>query len=462
MQTATENTQVAIINESIELFRSAPEILQNNQQRTQKALIVGNKILAEWQAAWQIPNQEERLQALAALDERSNKFLVNCSTALKEEKESRAAITQMMDEFKKLFTSAENEIDKAKANTIPSHVQVQRDTYAKEMHRIAEEKRIAAQKEADKQKELIEVKAKLEVAFSNGYGDYLLGKKQKLNAAFNALTLADFEDGVAIKFEAITFNYGYAFQVPAIPCYHITKEAFDTIVVEVVTTKEQEYVANYAAEMNLLHGELKDKLSSKYQELVEQKRLADEAAAEAERQRIETERRNAEIAAANEEERKRLEAEAEQARIENEKRNAELKAQQEAAERERKEREDAENARLAKEAEEAKKRAEQDAEIKTQGEQTMVMFNQEAAIAEIEAPAAKVGYDITVLHPVGFTQIFALWFENEGKNLGIDKIGNTKLDQMKAWAEKYAVKTGTKIDSKFVKYEESFKAVNKK
>ncbi|MBK7883038.1 MAG: hypothetical protein IPJ81_03900 [Chitinophagaceae bacterium] len=60
------------------------------------------------------------------------------------------------------------------------------------------------------------------------------------------------------------------------------------------------------------------------------------------------------------------------------------------------------------------------------------------------------------------SEIFAMWFEKEGKNLPIDKIGNTKLDQMKAWAEKHAFKTGTKIESKFIKYEESFKAVNRK
>ncbi len=36
------------------------------------------------------------------------------------------------------------------------------------------------------------------------------------------------------------------------------------------------------------------------------------------------------------------------------------------------------------------------------------------------------------------------------------------MDQMKAWAEKHAQKTGTFIESKFLKYEESFKAVNRK
>ena len=169
------------------------------------------------------------------------------------------------------------------------------------------------------------------------------------------------------------------------------------------------------------------------------------------------------MAKANAAEKKRLEAEAEAARIENEKKNAELKAQQEKAAEEQKAREEADAIRMQDEAAEARRKAEQDADIKKQGEQTMVMFEQEAAIAET-ASAAEVrqGYEIVVLHPVGYTQIFQLWFENEGKNLPVDKMGNTKLEQMKSWAEKYALKNDVKIESKFLKYEESFKAVNRK
>jgi hypothetical protein len=90
------------------------------------------------------------------------------------------------------------------------------------------------------------------------------------------------------------------------------------------------------------------------------------------------------------------------------------------------------------------------------------MFEQEAAVADVSAPEARQGYEIIVLHQAGYVQIFQMWFENEGKNLPLDKMGGTKLEQMKAWAEKHAHKTGTKIEGKFLKYEESFKAVNRK
>ena len=139
-----------LIENSLEGFRSAPEILKTNQERTQKAVAVGNNILIAWQDAWAIADEDEKMKALAAVDERSNKYLVNCGTALKEEKELRSAITQLMDEFKKMFTSAENDIDKAKAGTVPARVQDQRNTYAKEAAAITERKR----KEAERQQKI--------------------------------------------------------------------------------------------------------------------------------------------------------------------------------------------------------------------------------------------------------------------------------------------------------------------
>ena len=112
---------------------------------------------------------------------------------------------------------------------------------------------------------------------------------------------------------------------------------------------------------------------------------------------------------------------------------------------------------------EAKAKADQEAELKKQGDHTMAMFDKEAAIAEnIQAPEARQGFEIEILHPAAWVQIFQLWFENQGKNMAIDKIGTTKMDQMKSWAEKHAHKEEVMIESKFLKYVPSFKAVNRK
>lgn len=464
MQTEVNN-QVAVIHNSIELFKSAPEILKQNQERTQKAIAIGNNILQQWAEAWAIEDEEQRMAALTEVDTRSNNYLVNCGNALKQEKEMRAAITQMMDLLKKMFTEAENEIDKTKGNTVPGKVQSNRDNYAAESFKVAERQRKEAELAAARAKEVIDLKAQAEIRLSNKYNDYLLTAKTYLQNGFNSISLDDFEDKQA-KLKAYTPALNpdiiYSFQLGLFGNHH-SRDEINAIISEIITSRLPEFTSNYNAELTMLRDELIEKLPSKKTELLEQKRLADEAAAAAEAARKAEAERQAAIAKANAEEKARLEAEAEKARQEEAIRQAELKAKQDAAIAEQKRREEEEAAKLAAEAEEAKRKAEQEAELKKQSEQTMVMFEKEAAIAEsVQAPEARQGYEITILHQGAYVQIFQLWFENEGMNLPIDKIGNTKLDQMKAWCEKHAHKTGTKIESKFLKYEESFKAVNRK
>ena len=198
-------------------------------------------------------------------------------------------------------------------------------------------------------------------------------------------------------------------------------------------------------------------------ELNEQKRLADEAAAEAERQRIAEEKRQQQLAAAKADEKIKLEEQQRIQREEEQKRNEKLKLDQERAAAEQKKREEEDAERLRLEEAETRQKAEQQQDLKTQGAQTLALFEKESMIAEAPpTPEVRQGFEIVILHPVAWVQIFQLWFENEGKNLAADKIANTKLDQMKTWAEKHAHKNDVKIESKFLKYEPSFKAVNRK
>jgi hypothetical protein len=140
-----------------------------------------------------------------------------------------------------------------------------------------------------------------------------------------------------------------------------------------------------------------------------------------------------------------------------------LRKQKEQAEADRKKREEEEAAEIARKNEEEQKKAAEKVDIESQGEATMAMFEKEMQVADTnDAGPIREGYEIIIKHPVGYTQIFAFWFERAGKDLAIDKLGNTKLDQMKAWCEKLAFKTNEKITSQFIEYKETFKAVNKK
>ena len=468
METQELDKQVMIIQNSVEIFKTAPEILKSNQQRSQKAVIVGTRLLSDWEMAMQIVDENERMTALAAIDERSNKFLVNCGAALKEEKELRAAITQLMDEFKKMFTSAENEIDKTKSGTVADKVQGRRNEYAKQAYQVAERKRMELEREAAKDKEEIEIRSYVEKWVSDKLISLLSAKKLSLTNAFNSITLEDFETRSAALRNLKTTNdslqslIGTTINIP----FHSYHESAEIEAIQNATIQAypwEGFALQWDSEITIVKNDLIDKLPSKLTELQEAKRMADELVAEKERQRIAEEQRKKELAEANAAEKVKLEEKQRLEREEEQTRNEQLRKEQEAAAEEQKKREQAEADKLAMEEAEAKAKADQEAELKKQGDHTMAMFDKEAAIAEnIQAPEARQGFEIEILHPAAWVQIFQLWFENQGKNMAIDKIGTTKMDQMKSWAEKHAHKEEVMIESKFLKYVPSFKAVNRK
>lgn len=420
MSAITEKNELSIIEKSIDVFKAGGEILLANQQRSKKAVQVGQTILEAIRANGMTPE----------LDERAMKYLVNCSKALKEENESRSVVTQLMDEIKKLYIAAEKEIDVKSEGTYPNLIQRERNEYARkvaeEKRRKEEEARIAA----EKAKEAIEIREAIEVKIFTHYSNYLAVQKQKLLDNFNALTL---ETISAAKDSLESWHPEYPSQhlhdfTTANYSRHLRNEEISDIIDQIIQARLSDYKSNYAAVMNLEKQEIIDRIPSKITELKE--------AAEREKQ----------IAAEKDE--------AIRKRLEEAKRMAEREAQL---------RKEAEERRIAQEQEAARKAAELEASIKANGEKTMVLFEQEAAsVTDAPAPEVRTGYEIEVTHQAGYVQLFQLWFEQEGKSLPLDKIDKTSFAQIRAWAEKKAHKDGEKIESKFLVYRESYKAVNRK
>ena len=453
----TENNQIEVILNSLEVLKTGPQILMDNQIRKDKAIQVGNNILAAI----------DENGMTQATDERAMTYLANINAARTTMKEDRAGITQIMTELAKMYTQVENEIDIKKDGTVPAKIQAARDTWAKHVAAEKEVKRKAAELVAAKAKEAIELKSAIGVRFSNHYNDFLAGKKQGFQNSFNTITIENFGEKAhnlksikpVLNVEKLRENFRMPF--PAISIHRI--EEINVFVKDVCADKINDYTNNYAAEISSLLEEMIEKLPSKLAELTAQKKVEDDLQKEQDIQRKANIERAAAIAAAGKLEREQLEKDAAIAqKLEAEKMATIQKERAEVAEIQQ-QREAADAAKIAADNAENKRLADLDAEVKKQGEQTMVMFEQEAAVAELGSTStARQGVDIIVLHPVGYTQIFALWFEGEGKNLPIDKLGNTKLDQMKAWCEKKAMKDSTIIDSRFLQYQDSFKAINKK
>lgn len=464
MSAEIQPQELSIIEKSMDVFRSGGQILLTNQERSRKAVQIGQNILQAIRENGMTPE----------LDERAMKYLVNCSKALKEENEQRSVITQLMDEIKKMYIACENEIDAKKEGSLPNLIQKERNEYARQMAEEKKRKEEEARIAAEKAKEAIAIKSDIEVKLHAFYGAYLADKKTSVLTRFNAATLDTIE-----SFRATLQGWNPEYPLSHLNTFTIgnysklhTTEEVNAFVCDIVEENYTGFRANFVAELSIHKQEVLDRIPSKIEELQEEKRKAEEAEAarqealrlqreaEAERQRKIAQERDAAA-------RKALELQAEQERLAEQRRieaiEAQRKADQERAEQEKRRREEEEHRKILQEQEEARKAAELEASIKAEGEKTLVLFEQEtASMTDAQAPETRTGYEIEVTHQAGYVQLFQLWFEQEGKNLPLDKIDKTSFGQIRAWAEKKAHKDGEKIESKFLIYRESYKAVNRK
>lgn len=401
---------VNVIDNSIEVIQNGGKVLQTNKERSTKALKIGTDII----------DAIEQNGMSSELDARANNFLANCRKAKEEMNEARKPVTQILDTIKSEFTAAENALDVSKTDSIPFQIQQNRNKWAKYLKDEEEKKRLEAEAKANVDREKIELKAQLETAISNHLNDALLQKKKAINSAFNNITLSNYDEkSNGLKAMVVSYPSGLLKDfAPNIRAKYLSAEDARNLTEEVFkkyrdTETTSDFAKQWVNEITQLKNELVDKLPSKKNEL-------------------ET------LAKASAEEKQLLEKKA-----------SDRKA--------------AEEKRLLEEAEKNKLEAQQKIDLEKVADETQVLFEKEAAtIMDGPAPETRSGYNIDVKHPIGFTQIFTLWFEKEGKNLPIDKIGNTKLDQMKTWCEKHAYKTGEKIDSAYLVYNDEIKAVNKK
>lgn len=444
-----------IILASLEEFKKGPIILRVNEERKTKAITVGNDILSKIQEG----GMDD------ALDERANNFLANCSKANKEMKELRSPVTQIMDQLKKMYTEVENDLDPTKEGSIPNKIQKERNAYAEKKANEKKEIERQAALELAKKQELIDLKAEAKKQLAAYFNNHIAERKNTYLKSFNEFTLDDIEQrGKIMKNLTPSYNVAHynAFEL-RLNSTNFGTDDFKEIRSEIMLASAEDFAQQYKEQIGSFLTDLIDKLPAKLAELQEAKRLADEA----EKQRIQAEvdrkKREEEMAKADAKRKAELEEQARLQKIEDDKKQEELRKQKEQAEADRKKREEEEAAEIARKNEEEQKKAAEKVDIESQGEATMAMFEKEMQVADTnDAGPIREGYEIIIKHPVGYTQIFAFWFERAGKDLAIDKLGNTKLDQMKAWCEKLAFKTNEKITSQFIEYKETFKAVNKK
>lgn len=397
-------TDLATQDQLQEVILSGSEILKNSELRVSKALSVGEKLVMEIDAKGMD----------AELDERANKFLVNCRNAKSEIEAERKPITAFFDTIRKQFTEIEGNLDPKKADTFPAKLQAHRDAYVKKIRDEQAEAQRIAQLKLDKDNEIIEIKTAIENQLSKHVQDHILERKQKLQSSFNAITLENIQEkSKALKTLVINYSKQHfdAFN-PICTLKQVTQDEFLDLTTLVESSKD----------FNLISAVVVDDIQKFKLELIEKlpslKTSLDE------------------MAAAGVEEAQRLAAE---------------KAKREA---------DAE-AKMKADAD-AKAKADAEAlEVQKVADQTNAMMENTVLVDSV-TPETRDGFKLNILNIKGIAEVFTFWLQNEGINLTIDELEKKSIAQMKTFCEKVAHKNDNKIVSDNVKYEPVYKAVNRK
>lgn len=406
METATQ--ELTIIDRSIETIKGGTEILSANKTSVIKANDAASALIEKIKA--------NDAKLTPELDNAAMELLVKINKTLKVMNERRSPITQLLTLISSEFTSLENDVDPKKPNTPASILQQYRNIYAQELAVEEKRKNQEAADKAAKNQEQINIKAEAQNRLNSYFYNYLTIEKAKLNDMFNTTTIETYDGhkssimGLQVAYSYnhfLQFNHGlYATK------YHNIQEinAFVKVHMESFFSGLAEI---YKKEMSELQAALLEKLPSKKAELEE---IA--AAGAAQKQRL------------LEEQKQREEADAARVKLENE-------------------------ALLSK--------ANQEVESTKIADTTMNLFQQETDMQlKQAAPETRTGYEIEVTNTAGWMLIFQFWFTNEGKGLTIEDAGKKSLNQMKAFCEKYSHKHSTRIESPFIKYTETYKAVNRK
>ena len=281
----TEVTKAELISQKQlqEVIVEGGEILQSSELRVSKAISVGENILQAIKEEGMTPE----------LDERANKFLVNCRTAKTDIENKRKPITAMFDMVRKQFTEIEGKLDVKKVDAVPALIQKHRDDYVKKIKEEEAARQRAAQAVLDKKNEAIEIKASLETQLSEYVQNHIAERKTKLQNSFNNITLENFAEK-SKSLRTLVISYDRAHFDSFSPNYnrkHHTQEETTVILIEFMDSKDFTLISAVVVdELKKFKAELIEKLPSLKTSLDEMAKASEEeakqlAAAKAQREK---------------------------------------------------------------------------------------------------------------------------------------------------------------------------------
>ena len=372
-----------------DIMQSAPAVLSYNRQSADNCVRFGRNLLENERQAGMTP----------ALDEQMARFIVKARKTLEKTNEMRKPFTVLLDEVKKRFTAAENDI-----KGIQSEVQARRNEYAT---RLAEEK-AREEREAEARRmleeERIRVRKELEAGLRGVFLERVVRRKKEMMEYASTATRSDIE---AREREVQSYHPDYTdeairgdidlLRVPSRMVSEAEQEAMKRELLALPNTRREEY----NDELELYKTLVLERFAERRKELDEMER-ADEA--------------------------KRKEMEALQARRRQE-----------------------EEERLRKEQAEAEAKARQEAEVRAQAAKLKNTIDTQASLFAEPKRNDKEAFRVKVSHPAGYMLLAQMWFEDEGKDMPLEKFEKVTFKRIAAWAEKVAGEK--RVESPFVEYE---------
>lgn len=398
-QPTTTALAIASSSENVGIIvRNTPESYRKNQLSHDNCLLACGNLLEEIKTTGMTDE----------LDQKAAKYIERTRKTVKVMNEQRSPVTKLFDQVRAEFTKLENDIDPAKAGTVPYQLQQLRNQYAAKKREEEEAKRRAE-----------EVKRQAELAREQ----YRTACMDDYKVKFNDLVVSSLNELTSLNSQVSLENYkavfdtvtGYSDAIPADWCppssvripLNLSPDEARNIRAEVMSSLVRQFTEQYKSEIGDYRQEILDMLPSK---------------------KIELER----AAQASAEEKARIEVEMKQ---------------REAAKLARKEQE-----RIAREQEEAKK-----AEVQKAKTEATSLFDMAQSSVQTYQPKAKVTKKIRIVNPNGYMQVLMLWWAKEGCNLSADELAKAFKKQI-TFCEKLANKTGEFITDGSVEYIDEVKA----
>lgn len=380
---------------------SMPQALADNRQSHDRCIAACTTLLDAINSHGMTPELDT--QAAAIID--------RARRTVKKMGERRSPATKVFDEIRKLFTTLENGIDPTKSGNVVYQLQQARNDYARRLHK-AEQQRIFAEQQ---RKRIEQARAKLTADINdylcaefNSYIETAISLIERLEQSATIENYSSNFDAISAikptldprwagKLKPFTLQYCHA---------PMGESDVQRILGETLAQLMPRFESQFAEEVG---STLDDTLRRMPSRLAELKR----------------------IQAANAEDAARIKAEME----------AKAKAEQQRAEAERREREE---------------KARQESAIRQQ-QQAMGNLFDTAAVAQQQAPKAKVTKRIHITDPKGILPIISMWFLHTGCTLSVGEIEKMFAKQIR-FCEQLAVKEDITVKDDCVTYTDEIKA----